>query len=154
MIAHWIFSVTVSVMLPGAPISTPVQQAATGTGKLARAMAGRKPGSLVRVAGTALGRQSSQILWPSSVTMFRKVNGKTVPYTLDKKDYPALATLIDAILYYGSDTTTAPLPVDQYRDCVYIAELRRRNALMIQVFGLDQADLITSLAREAKADCG
>lgn len=125
---------------------------AAGTGKLARSMAGRKPGSLVRVAGTALGRQSSQILWPSSVTMFRKVNGTTVPYTLDKK-YPPLATLIDAILYYGPDTTTAPLPVDQYQDCAYITELRRRNALMIQIFGMDQADLITSLARQARADC-
>ena len=126
---------------------------ATGSGKLARAISGRGMGSFVRVAGTTLGSQSSQILWPSSVTMFRTVNGKRVPYTLEKKDYPALSTLIDAILYYGSDTTTAPLPVEQYRDCAYVTELRRRNALMIQIFGMDQAELITSLARQAKAGC-
>ena len=126
---------------------------ATGNGRLARSLAGKPPGSLVRVAGTALGRQSSQILWPSTVTMLRKVNGKTEPYTLAKSDFPPLGTLIDAILYYGPDTTTAPLPVEQYRDCAYLAELQRRNDLLIQVFGQDQGDLIASLARRAKADC-
>ena len=126
---------------------------ATGAGRLAKLLEGRRAGSLVRIAGTPLAASSSQILWPSTVTMFRKVNGKNEPYTLGEKDFPTIGALIDAILFYGSDTTTAPLPVGQYRDCSYLAELRRRNELLLPVFGQDQSDLITSLAKQAGAVC-
>ena len=126
---------------------------ATGTGRLAKLFEGRPAGSLVRIAGTPLAGRSSQAMWPSSVTMFRQVNGKTEPYTLSEKDFPPIGTLIDAILYYGSDTTIAPLPVEQYRDCSYLAELRRRNELLLPVFGQDQSDLIASLAKQAGAVC-
>ena len=127
---------------------------ATGTGRLSRLVSGRPAGTMLRVRGTSLAARSSQVLWPSTVTMLRKVNGKTEPYTLSTKDFPPIGTLIDAIMYYGSDTVIAPLDVEQYRDCAYLTELRRRNELLLPVFGQDQGELITSLAKQAGAICG
>ena len=106
--------------------------------------------TLVDVKRTALGARSSQLLWPSSVTMLRTVNGKREPFTLQERDFPPIETLIDAMLYYGADATSTPLPVGQYRDCDYVAELRRRNQLLLNVFGQDQQPLIDSLAERAR----
>lgn len=61
---------------------------------------------MLRVSGTTLTARSSQVLWPSPVTMLRKVNGKIGP-----------------------------------------------NELLLPVFGQDQLELITSLAKEARASC-
>lgn len=107
--------------------------------------------SLADVKGTTLGARSSSILWPSSVTMFRTVNGKREPYTLQERDYPPIESLIDAILYYGPDSTLARLPSGKYWDCGYLAELRRRNQIMLPIFGMDQRSLIDSLASGARA---
>lgn len=106
--------------------------------------------TLVDVKGTAVGARSSQLLWPSSVTMFRTVNGKREPFTLQERDFPPIETLIDAMLYYGTDATSAPLPVGEYRNCGYVAELRRRSQLLLNVFGQDQRSLIDSLASRAR----
>ena len=105
--------------------------------------------TLIDVKGTTIGSQSSQLLWPSSVTMFRKVNGKSEPFVLQEKDFPPIESLIDAMLYYGTDTTSTQLPVAQYRDCEYLAELRRRNQILLPVFGQEQRPLIDSLASRA-----
>ena len=105
--------------------------------------------SLAEVKGTSLGARSAQLLWPGSVTMFRTVNGKRVPFTLGEGDFPSVEALVDAVLYYGKDSTSAPLPSPAYWDCHYVAELRRRNQLLMPVFGQNQGSLIDSLASQA-----
>jgi hypothetical protein len=122
---------------------------ATGRSSLARIVRGWPAGSLADVKGTILGARSSQVLWPSSVTMFRTVNGKREPFTLQESDFPPIETLIDAVLYYGTDTTTASLPAPPYRDCEYVVELRRRNQLLLPIFGQNQEPLIDSLVSRA-----
>lgn len=119
---------------------------AVGRGGVARLTRRWPPGSLADVKGTTLGARSAGILWPSSVTMFRTVNGKREPFTLQERDFPPIEALIDAVLYYGPDSALEPLPSGRYWDCEYLAELRRRNQLMLPVFGMDQQSLIDSLA--------
>ncbi len=81
--------------------------------------------------------------------MFRTVNGKRKPFTLQESDFPPIETLIDAVLYYGTDTTAASLPATAYRDCEYVVELRRRNQLLLPIFGQNQEALIDSLVSRA-----
>jgi hypothetical protein len=82
--------------------------------------------------------------------MFRTVNGKQEPYTLQERDYPPIESLVDAILYYGPDPTLTRLPSGKYWDREYLAELCRRNQLMLPVFGMDQRSLIDSLASHGR----
>jgi hypothetical protein len=126
---------------------------AVGRGSIATLTRRWPEGSLADVKGTTLGARSSSVLWPSSVTMFRTVNGKPEPYTLQARDYPPIESLVDAILYYGPDATLARLPSANYWDCEYLAELRRRNQLMLPVFGMDQRALIDSLASHVMRAC-
>jgi hypothetical protein len=81
--------------------------------------------------------------------MLRRVNGTIEPYTLKPTEFPPVDSLIDAILFYGADDARAPWPLDPFRDSSYVAELRRRNDLLLPIFGQDQRQLIDSLARAA-----
>ena len=78
--------------------------------------------------------------------MFRKVNGKSEPYALQPKDYPPIGSLIDVIMYFGSDTTSSRPQEAPYRDCTYVDEIRRRNQLLLPVFGLDRGPELEMLA--------
>ena len=125
-----------------------------GRGRFAGIVRQWPAGTLIALNGTALGARSAQLLWPSSVTMFRTVNGKQEPFTLQESDFPPIESLIDALLLYGTDTTSAPLSMATYRDCEYLAELRRRNQLLLPIFGQEQRELIDSLASRAYATDG
>jgi hypothetical protein len=115
----------------------------TGVGKR---FAGKPAGTVLHISGTAFGALSSQMLWPSGVTMFRKVNGQNKPYTLQTSEYPAIGSLIDEIMYFGSDTTSSRPQRAIYRECAYVSELRRRNALLLPIFGFDRDPELASLA--------
>jgi len=78
--------------------------------------------------------------------MFRKVNGQNKPYTLQTSEYPAIGSLIDEIMYFGSDTTSSRPQRAIYRECAYVSELRRRNALLLPIFGFDRDPELASLA--------
>lgn len=107
---------------------------------------GKPSGTMMSVKNTPIAVRSSEILWPSGVTMLRKVNGKTESYTLQSSEYPTIGALIDAVMYFGQDTTSAVPSQSQYRDCAYVTELRRRNELLVPIFGLDRGPTIDSLA--------
>ncbi len=113
-----------------------------GDGPLAQLVRAKSRETLIPVAGTQLGARNSQIFWDGSVTMFRKVNGVAQPYTLEEKDFPSIESLVDAIIYFGPDAPSAPLPIAQYADTGYVNKLRRRVGLVSEIFGLDQRALI------------
>jgi hypothetical protein len=123
---------------------------AVGTGALARLVEDKGLEALVDVAGSSIAKRSAEILWSGSVTMLRKVNGVTQPYSLTTKDYPTIGELIDGVMYFGPSSASALRPVSIYADSGYVSELRRRNALMISIFGVDQDSTILDLAKRAR----
>ena len=120
-----------------------------GDGTLARSMRRLRPGTLVEVGGTSLGARSSHLLLPGNVTVFTMVDGKRVPRVLPEATYPPIERLIDALVYYGRDTATAPRVLSAYRDSTWVAELHRRSSVVQPIFGQDLDPVIDSLARAA-----
>jgi hypothetical protein len=120
-----------------------------GDGTLARSMRRLRPGTLVEVGGTSLGARSSHLLLPGNVTVFTMVDGKRVPRVLPEATYPPIERLIDALVYYGRDTASAPRVLSAYRDSTWVAELHRRSSVVQPIFGQDLDPVIDSLARAA-----
>ncbi|AKJ06302.1 hypothetical protein ATI61_105709 [Archangium gephyra] len=108
-----------------------------------------RPGTLVRLAGTSLGAESSSLLL-GRLKIMRMVDGKRVPMTLRPEDCPPLEEQVDAVLYLGTSDKTAEAPPEVYRDEAYVAELRRRAAILHEVFGMDQTPEIDELVKAAK----
>jgi hypothetical protein len=103
--------------------------------KLARRVA---PGTLVPVAGTPLGNESSSLLFGRDITRFRVVNGQRVSITLAPRDYPALQEELDALLYLGPRDRIILPNASIYRDDpAYLAEVRRRIGILTEVYGGD-----------------
>ena len=101
------------------------------------------------IRGTQLAERSSHLLLPGDITIFTMVNGKRVPRALNESDFPPLGHVIDAIAYYGRDTSLAPRVLDSYRDSAYVTEMHRRSAVERPIFGEDLDSLIDALARAA-----
>ncbi len=57
---------------------------------------------------------------------------------------------VDAVLYLGPSDKTVEAAPEVYRDEAYVAELRRRAALLLSVFGDDHTPEIDELEKEAK----
>ena len=113
-------------------------------------LASWRPGTLARVAGTSLGAESSSVLTSGSFTVFRMVDGKRVPVTLRPEDFPPVEEQVDAVLYLGLSDKKLEAPPELYRDEVYVAELRRRAAILLPVFGYDYNQDIDELVKAAK----
>jgi hypothetical protein len=85
-----------------------------------------------------------------AVTIFRMVDGKRVPVTLRPEDFPPLEEQVDAVLFLGPSDRKIGAPPEIYRDEAYVAELRRRAAILQSVFGYDYNQDIDELVKAAK----
>lgn len=123
---------------------------AGGKGEIVSRLASWRPGTLARVSGTSLGAESSSVLTSGSFTVFRMVDGKRVPVKLRPEDFPPLEAQVDAVLYLAPSDRKSGAPAEIYRDEAYVAELRRRAAILLPVFGYDYNQDIDELVKAAK----
>ncbi|MEO8227961.1 MAG: ChaN family lipoprotein [Gemmatimonadota bacterium] len=107
--------------------------------------------SLADIHGTTLGARNSHILLPGNVVVFRMVDGKRVTRQLTDADFPPMERMVDALVYFGPDTSVAKRVISSYRSPEYVAELHRRSAIVQPMFGQDLDPMIDSLAAEACA---
>ncbi len=105
--------------------------------------------SLANISGTTIGARSSHIIIPGNVVVFSMVNGVRVPRELHEADYPPIERMVDALAYYGPDTSLAPRVITSYRNSAYVAELHRRSAILQPIFGQDLDATVDSLAAAA-----
>jgi hypothetical protein len=101
------------------------------------------------VAGTPLGARSSHLLVPGNVVIFAMVDGKRVPRQLQESDYPPIEVLIDALVYFGPDTSMSAQDLAPFRNRAFVAELHRRSKVLEPIFGLDLDSTIDVRARGA-----
>jgi hypothetical protein len=85
----------------------------------------------------------------SGFKILREVEGKRVPMALGPEDCPPLETLVDAMLYIGPTNTTVEALPELYRDEAYVAELRRRAAVLLPISG-DHNPEIDELVKPSK----
>lgn len=96
------------------------------------------PGELIRIAGTSLGDTSASVLFGTGMTRFQMVNGVRVPLVLAPEDYPPLRRTLDALVYHGLENPRLLASPDVYlRSPAYVAEIRRRIAVLAQFYGGD-----------------
>jgi hypothetical protein len=123
----------------------------TGGGRssaLARRLAAMPAGSLAPICGTALGAQSGALL-AEGLTRTRMVNGTPVPEPFRDDEFPRLQDQFDAVLYLGPTETMVDAPPATYADAAYVAELRRRSALLRRINGSDYSGAIDDLVGRA-----
>ena len=91
----------------------------------------------IDLAGDPVGEASFGLIGPR-LSVQRVVDGETVWVPLEPEGWPAMRVMADALLYLGEDgdDEVAALP-ETYADPVYAAELRRRAALLDELFGFD-----------------
>jgi hypothetical protein len=123
---------------------------AGGKSGIASRLASWRPGTLARVAGTSLGAESSSLLMSGTITILRMVDGKRVPMSLRPEECPPLEEQVDAVLYLGPSDKRVEASPALYRDEAYVAELRRRAAILLPVFGYDHTPDIDALVKAAK----
>jgi len=110
-----------------------------GSAPLARLVSARvRPGEMLRVTGTPLGDTSSSVLFGTGMTRFQIVNGTRVPLVLEQSDYPTLARSLDALIYLGPENPRLLASPTLYaNNPVYVAEIRRRIAILSKFYGGD-----------------
>ena len=107
--------------------------------------------TLGEVRGTAIGATNSHVLLPGDVVVFTMVDGKRIPRHLNESDFPPIEQMVDAIIFYGVDSTLAKPVLASYRNRAFVAELHRRSAIVQPIFGQDLDPAIDSLAKAACA---
>jgi len=96
------------------------------------------PNTLVPIAGTSLANRNSSLLFGKSITLFRNINGHRTAVTVNADAMPPLGAVIDAILYLGPYSQDIKPEASLYLDePQYLAEVRRRIAILSQVYGGD-----------------
>lgn len=110
-----------------------------GSAPLAQLVSARVlPGEMIRVTGTALGDTSSSVLFGTGMTRFQTVNGVRVPLVLKPEDYPPLYRTLDALVYHGRENARLLASPEVYVSSpAYVAEIRRRIAVLAQFYGGD-----------------
>lgn len=101
-----------------------------------------------RVRGTNLERQSFGRMIPPGIRVRRVVAGDTVWVRLGEVPWPPMAEIIDGLLYVGSDSATVAPDPAIYRELAYQTELRRRAAILKEVYGLDFLSGLEDLLRQ------
>ena len=96
------------------------------------------PNTLIPIAATPLAKQNSSLLFGKSITLFRNINGHRTAVTVNADAMPPLGAVIDAILYLGPYSQDILPEASFYLDePQYLAEIRRRIAILSQVYGGD-----------------
>ncbi len=110
-----------------------------GSATLAQLVSARVlPGEMIRVTGTALGDTSSSVLFGTEMTRFQMVDGVRVPLVLKPEDYPPLHRTLDALVYHGRENARLLASPEVYASSpAYVAEIRRRIAVLAQFYGGD-----------------
>lgn len=85
------------------------------------------------LAGDALAQQSFALVAPRGIQI--QVAGKWQP--LGELAWPPLGEMVDALVYLGPQDTQVDAEPALYRDAAYQAELRRRAAILKEVYGMD-----------------
>ncbi|HEX9083219.1 MAG TPA: ChaN family lipoprotein [Gemmatimonadaceae bacterium] len=94
--------------------------------------------TLIPIAGTSLANKNSSLLFGKSITLFRNINGHRTAITLNADAMPPLGAVIDGILYLGPYSHEILPEASLYLDDPqYLAEIRRRIAILTKVYGGD-----------------
>lgn len=93
--------------------------------------------SYIDLTTEPLGVQSFGPLAPE-FSVKREVDGETRWVPLDSDDWPAMKVMVDALLYLGEEADDEEVAAisETYRDEIYVAELRRRAAIVDAMFGM------------------
>jgi hypothetical protein len=89
------------------------------------------------VAGEPIGDRSAKYLLPRGIKFLKKVNGKAEFVDPDPKSMPTVEKVMDAILAISPRSTEQEPSLDEAKDGIYLAELRRRAAILGSFFGMD-----------------
>lgn len=100
-----------------------------------------------RVRGSDLERRSFAKMIPPGIQVQRVIAGDTVWVPLGEVPWPPMVEVIDALLYVGPDSSTVDPDPGIYREPVYQSELRRRAAILKEVYGLDFLSELEDLLR-------
>lgn len=104
-----------------------------GSEELAKSLELSRSPALVVLADSPLGEHSFAPLSPKGIQV--QVLGQWKP--LEEATWPPMAEVVDSLLYLGpAETEVLPDPAI-YRDAAYQAELRRRGAILQEVYGMD-----------------
>jgi hypothetical protein len=95
------------------------------------------PGSprAVVVRGTPHGREPFTPYAPKDAMARMVIDGKEQWVRLGESDWPPLAQMTDGLIYYAPTSTTVEADPAVYRDAAYVAELRRRAAILDAMSG-------------------
>jgi hypothetical protein len=106
------------------------------------------PLPVVRIAaGTPLGERSFADYAPHNVMIQKMVDGKKQWVPLLATDWPAVKKMADGLLDYGQPMNEVPAPAAAYKDPARVAELRRRAAILGQVYGMSFDDELAEALR-------
>lgn len=74
---------------------------------------------------------------PKGILIQKVINGEKQWVPLETSDWPAAAEMADGIIDYGSKRTTIEPRAEIYQEPSYAKELRRRAAILKDVYGID-----------------
>jgi len=115
-----------------------------GSQELATSLELSRSPELVVLADSPLGEHSFAPLSPKGIQV--QVLGQWKP--LEEAAWPPMAEVVDSLLYLGpAETEVLPDPAI-YRDAAYQAELRRRAAILQEVYGMDFLPELEALVRD------
>jgi hypothetical protein len=98
--------------------------------------------------GTPLGSESFAPFAPQGLLVQKVIDGEKRWMPHENSDWPTVVEMTDGLIYFGSKLTTVEPPAAVYQDNSYVKELRRRAAILSEVYGMDFGkDLDEVLAR-------
>lgn len=105
---------------------------------------------VARIATGALGNQSFAGYAPTGVMVQKKIDGKSTWVPLAATDWPSVREMTDGLIDYGPFIHLVEAQPETYRDPLYVAELRRRAAIMKEVYGMSFDEQIDEALRKAR----
>jgi hypothetical protein len=94
------------------------------------------PTVAVVVKGSAFAGRSFAVFAPKGVLQQKVVDGKKVWVPLSDDDWPAVNVMTDGLIDYGPYSNSVEAPPETYCDAAYVTELRRRAAILKEVYGM------------------
>jgi hypothetical protein len=103
------------------------------------------------VRGSRLENESFAPFAPRGVLIQKVIDGEKRWVPLEASDWPTTGQMTDGLIYYGTNLTTVEPAGAVYQDRSYVKELRRRAAILSQVYGMDFGkDLDEALKKRGK----
>ena len=89
------------------------------------------------VRGSNLENQSFAPFAPKGILVQKINSGEKQWVPLDAGDWPSVVRMTDGLIYFGANLTTIDPNPKVYQDTIYVKELRRRAAILSEVYGMD-----------------